>query len=120
MKNVQNRLDLSDNALLDLAGAFRSDGIEIEPGLKDEIYESSTLLEEFFEVQEMVMEVKIENKTVLKPKPVVLCKNLDGFVDFIKQKRNVKNPVALKYGADGGGKHSKNWAQIFEIFEIYI
>ena len=50
------------------------------------------------------MEVKVENEVVTKSKPVVICKDVPRFVEFVKEKRNVQNSVTLKYGIDGGGK----------------
>ena len=104
MKNIQNRCDLSNNAILDVASSLRADGVDLEPGLRNDLYESGTLLEEFFEVKNLDMEVKVENDLVVQSKPVVVCKSVPEFVEFIKKKRNTKNSILAKYGADGGGK----------------
>ena len=103
MLSVQNRCDMSNNTLLDVASALRSNGIQLESGLQETLYESGTILESFFEVKDMDMEVKNDGETMIVSKPVVLCKNIQNFVDYVVQKRNVKNPVTLKYGADSGG-----------------
>ena len=103
MKNLQNRCDLSNNAVLDIASSLRSDGVEVEPGLRNDLFETGTLLERFFEVKHLDMEVKVENDVEIQSKPVVLCKDIPEFVEFIKEKRNIKHSFLLKYGADGGG-----------------
>ena len=108
MKNVQNRMDLSNNSLLDLAATLRSDGVEIESGLKEDLSDSGKFLKEYFKVVDMDLEVKAENELKLQTKSVVLCKNIPEFVEFVKQKRKVVKPVTLRYGADGGGKFFKN------------
>ena len=105
MKNVQNQCDLSNEAILDVAASLREDGVEIEPGLKKEIRESGKLLSDYFEVQDMEMEVKVEDEIVEKPKPVIVCKDVDEFIEFVKIERKIKNPVTLKFGADGGGNY---------------
>ena len=103
--NAQNRLDLSNNAVLDLAASFRTDGVEIESGLREDLYESGTFLKDHFDVKDFDLEVKqADGSTQMQSKPVVFCKDVDTFVKFVKEKRGTKNPVILRYGADGGGK----------------
>ena len=114
MKNIQNRCDLSDNAVLNIASSLRTDGVEIESGLRSDLFETGTLLEEFFEIKHLDMEIKVDNEVEIQSKAVVLCKNIPDFVEFIREKRGLKNPFILKYGADGGGK------EIFEPEKIAI
>ena len=103
LKNVQNRLDLSNNAVLDLAASLRTDDVMVEPGLREDLYESGTLLKDHFEVKDLEYETKIDGEPATVIKPTVVCKNIDNFVQFVKQKRNVQSDVIVKYGADGGG-----------------
>ena len=114
MLNVQNRMDLSNTEVLDLAAALRVDGVEIEPNLREDLYDSHSgkLLSEYFEVKEMPMEVKNENDLEVQNKSVVVCKNVEAFVEFVKEKRNVKNNVTLRYGADGGGMNDTKLQKI--------
>ena len=102
MKEVQNQCDLSNKTVIDMAATFRGQGVEIEPGLREELYESGKILSEHFEVRKIDMEVKEGDEIVTKPKDVVLCKNVDKFVDHVKKERNIQN-ASLKFGADGGG-----------------
>ena len=114
-------MNLSDNALLDLSATFRSDGVNVEPGLKKDLYESNMLLKEFFEVRNMDMEVKSNNEIVMQSKPVVICKDIQNFVEFVKAERKVTKPVLLRYGADGGGMYQNyNLSEFVEkFFEIF-
>ena len=106
--NAQNRSDLSNQTLLNLAASLREDGIKIEPGLKNTLNNSGKIFEDFFELKNVEMEVKQDDELVTKSMPLVVCKDVDEFVEEIKRKRNIQNPVKLKFGADGGGKSMKN------------
>ena len=103
MKNIQNRCDMSNNELIDVAKSLRLDNVKIEPGLKEELFDSDAFLKEFFEVREMEMEVKVDNEIVTQMKHVVLCKDVNAFCEDVMKRRGVKNKVTVKYGADGGG-----------------
>ena len=107
MMNIQNRVDVSDNALLDIATSLRADGVKLESGLKGSLSHSGKVLSEHFEVKNFDMEVKYEGKVVKESKPVVLCKDIDKFVEHVKTKRGMEGPVILRYGLDGGGTLSK-------------
>ena len=102
--DAQNRSDLSNQTLLNLATTFRENGVKVEPGLKSSLKESGKIFEEHFEVRKIDMEVKVEDKIVIREKSVVVCKNVDAFVEEVKTKRKIKGPVTLKFGADGGGE----------------
>ena len=104
LKNAQNRLDLSNNVLLDLAASLRSDDVKIEPGLREDLYESGTMLKDYFEVRDFDLEIKENGEIVTVKKSVVFCTDVPKFVEFVKEKRGICNDVILKYGADGGGK----------------
>ena len=52
LKNAQNSLDLSNNALLDLAASLRTDNVKIEAGLREDLYESGTIFKDHFDVKE--------------------------------------------------------------------
>ena len=58
--NVQNRCDLSNNELLDIASALRDDGVAVEAGLREDLYEAGTMLKDHFSVQNFKMEVKMK------------------------------------------------------------
>ena len=101
--NAQNRLDLSNNALVNLAASLRADNVQVESGLTKDLYEVDTLLEEHFDVKNFNLEEKRDGEISMVSKPVVFCKDVSKFVAFVKEKRNIKGAVSLKYGADGGG-----------------
>ena len=103
MKDMQNRTDVSDNSLLNIAAAFRANNVEIEAGLTREIYDSGKICADHFEIQEMDFDVKVGDEQKIQSKSVVICKDVEQFVEFVKQKRNVKNSATLKYGLDARG-----------------
>ena len=82
------------------------DNVSIEAGLRDDLYDKNSLIKDHFDVKEFEFEEKIDGEITMVSKPLVFCKNVDNFVQFVKVKRNVKNKVSLKYGADGGGNLS--------------
>ena len=96
---------MSNSALLDLAASLRCDNVKIEPGLREDLYESGTLLKDYFEVKDLEMETKVDGEVVMSKKAVVFCKDIQRFVEFVKEKRGIKKSIMLKYGADGGGKN---------------
>ena len=103
---------MSNNALLDIASSLRTDGVKLESGLREDLYETGKLLKDHSEVQNFEMEFKVDGELKKEVKPVVLCKDIAAFVEYVKEQRKVKNRVMLKYGLDGGGKSKK---QIIEI-----
>ena len=106
MMNIQSRSDISDNQLIDIAASLRSDGVEIEAGLTKDIYDSGKYCESHFEVKEMEFDVRVDGEVKTQVKPIVLCKDVSNFVEFVKTERKVENPVMCRYGLDGGGMHT--------------
>ena len=75
LRNVQNRCDLSNTELLDVAAALRVDGVKIESGLRNDLYDAN-IMTEFFEVQQLNMEVKRDKEIVVESKAVIICNTL--------------------------------------------
>ena len=115
MKNLQNCCDFSNETVLDVAASLRDSGVKIEPGLKQEIRSSGKVFADHFEVKNFDLEVKVGDELVVQSKPVVLCKDVDQFVEFVKSERKIKKSVSLKLGADGGTEKFEICLKIFLI-----
>jgi len=114
MKNIQKRNDLSNSSLLDIASSLRTDGVQLEPGLREDLYESGKLLKDHFHVKNLPMVVKVGDEIGIQEKPVVLCKDIQKFIEYVKEERKVENPILVKYGADAGGGFFKICLNVVE------
>lgn len=105
IQNIQANYNFTQNETLGIASWIRTSSKNrkaIEPNLKEHIRADLRCLDQFFDVQ--VSNFKHKKKTVVTnvEESVVYCKELRGFIDYVKQKRLV-NRVHLKLGIDGGG-----------------
>ena len=98
MKNIQKRNDLSISSLLDIASSLRTDGVQLEPGLREDLYESGKLLKDHFHVKNLPMVVKVNDEIGIQEKPVVLCKDIQKFVEHVKEERKIENSYSAQIG----------------------
>ena len=68
----------------------------------------------FFEVREMMLDVKIDDSIVKVQKPAVICNNVKAFIDFVITERHLEGQICIKIvGADGGGGFFKVCINIY-------
>lgn len=103
--NMQKSGDFSDAQILGIAQSFRENigRLAIQPYLKQALIDEGESIKDFFEVREMSLQVKGDDGYELAQKPVVICKNVPAFIDYVIEERQIASKVLLKkFGADGG------------------
>lgn len=108
-QHIQTRFSLSTKTTCGIAGALRVSTKNrklIEPGLKEALQVNSHQLDNFFDIKNITLsECKAKINKDLQ-KNIIYCKDIAGFIDYIKQQRNVTE-VHFKAGIDGGGSFLK-------------
>lgn len=101
---VQSVLGLSQRKTIGMASMFRSalrNRKAYEPGLKKKISNRLHSLDIFFEHKNIDFTIVKGKNTQNIKQDVVFCKDLNGLIKYVKDKRNV-SAVHLKFGIDGG------------------
>ena len=105
MSNLQSNLNLTDRATNEIAAAIRvatRNRKAVETGLKTKLAAQSDAINQYFGYDEIsFMNVKA-NKFSEDLKVVVYCKDVPGFIEHVKEVREVSESL-LKIGIDGGG-----------------
>lgn len=100
--NIKNTLMTSYKKTLDLAKEIRfatKNRKAIEPGLEKKLVENSEILNNFFSVEMVEIELNDGNK---ETRPLVYCNKLNDCLNFIKKYRNLQY-FHLKTGIDWTG-----------------
>ena len=119
MNKIQLNNNLSTRGLKGLAQDMReASGSRsvVEPNLLQKNHAKNHLLDDYFEIKTLSFhQILKETKAVENiERPVVLCKDLQGFVDFIIETRNLdSSKVSLRIGLDGGGGFIKICLSVF-------
>ncbi|CAH0547097.1 unnamed protein product [Brassicogethes aeneus] len=117
IQSIQTNLNLSYRKKIEIASVIRSASKNktiIESGYKAKLERNTHLADGFFTYKEFKF---VKHKTSISsddPEVVVYCTDVKSFIDFIKQRRNIKN-THLKLGIDGGGGFLKICLSIQEI-----
>ena len=90
LMQVQNQNDLSNNQIIGIASTLRSSGVPIEPNFRNALYNIEEELAPFFQVQPTTLEVGSGDSIQKIVKPLVLCKNLGAFIQFVLAKRQIQ------------------------------
>lgn len=105
MQKMQTNFNFSQRTTLGVAAMIRSANRNrkfIESNLKEKLSASLHTVDEFFDVKCFDFTIVEAQSVSDVKKQVVYCKNLDGLIKFVKEKRQVSR-VHLKVGIDGGG-----------------
>lgn len=105
MEKIQRNLNLSDRKLYGLAAAIHSEtenSVKFEKNFKNKINENSHVLDDLFEVCDFDFVKENQNKISSVPGKGVICKDLKRLIDFVTEKRDLRE-VHIKFGIDGGG-----------------
>ena len=94
----------------------------ILPGLRETVVEAGNVCKDWFQMDIPTFEKRVKKKdedeiyeTVNVASPLVFCSDLSGFVDYIKDMREVgETPRVLHFGLDGGGGSCKVTLSITE------
>lgn len=105
MKMMKTSYNLSQNTTIGIAAFIRRKTRKrkiIEPNLKKHLADSIHSVDKFFEAKSFdFVNVKSGVSSPIT-KNVVYCKNLHGFLEYVKNNREVFG-THLKFGIDGGG-----------------
>lgn len=104
-KKIQTRYSLSQNVSTGIATMLRTATKNrkiIEPNLKQNLSDEIHSLDDFFHVKIFNFKIIKKNKNVDIEQPAVYCNNLNGLIEHLKLKRNIRN-TRLQFGIDGGG-----------------
>lgn len=107
MRNLQVNLNLSQRQTQAAAQVLRqADNVKISPNLRSKLSNQTQVLNEYFE--QSSFDFIHQNNNVIQPAPqiAVVCRNLDGFIEFVLKSREIMD-YHLKFGLDGGGKFLK-------------
>lgn len=117
MSRIQNKHNLSDNAILGIATDLRvgtSSRKIVEPGLKISLYKKNHGLDQFFDLKKTTF-IKTQQKVeTCIEKTVVYCKDVKGLIAHVIEKRKIRD-VHLKFGIDGGREYLKLCAVIQSV-----
>lgn len=107
IKELKRTLNLSENKTLKAARVIRKGKRKIlEGNLKSKLTHSSHVLDDYFECVNLDFTSETNGKVETISKDVIICKDLEKFIDYVICTRNVTEPH-LKFGTDGGGKFLK-------------
>ena len=102
---MKTDMNLSDRDTLKLAASIRAgtkNRKAVEPGLKKKLTTKAHSIDEYFSYKEFPL-VKVKGDEVSNtPLVVVYCNDVPGFVEYVRQERNLSEDH-LKLGIDGGG-----------------
>lgn len=122
MLTMKTTFNFSQNKTVGIARFFRKATRKrklIEPNLKQYLKAAIHSVDEFFEVKEFEFSNTKAGKTSTVKKEVIFCKNLSGFLEYVKNKREVSHSH-LKFGIDGGGGSLKICLSLQSIYEDSI
>ena len=108
MKQMQVSLNLSDRKTLKAAQAIRTQmgANAIEPNLRESLQSRNNLLKRFFKHQNlpMIEKSKTESGGIQRvERDAVICHDIEGLTQFIKDQRQSEGELLFKIGIDGGG-----------------
>ena len=97
-EQMQDENDLSDNQLKSMTQVFRKfcGPKSIESGLEDIIKQHGEEMLSFFDVSIVKMTVKVKGKQAEEDRALVYCKDVPGFINYIKMERKIEKAVDLK------------------------
>ena len=120
ISDIQRDLNLSTRKTLCLAKHIRSASqIPVESHLQQHLYEQDHMVDSFFETRRLLFFKKEKNEIKERShRWVVLCKNVQSFIDWIFSKRHQENEETLiKIGVDGGGQFLKFVLSVIPLSE---
>ena len=97
-EQIQDEQDLSDNQVKGMTQVFRQfcGPKSIEPGLEDIIKQHGEEILSFFDVSMEKMTVKVKGKSVEQDRALVYCKDVAGFINYVKLERKIQKDFDLK------------------------
>lgn len=99
---IKSNCDLSTRNTIALSSTLRALDIPIAPNIRFNLTKHNKLLEHFFDVTYLPFDVNGDANIELKP--VVYCKNVPNLIQFVCERRNIKEQdYFVKIGIDGGG-----------------
>lgn len=104
-KSMQANFNLSQKTTLGIATIIRKATANkkiIEPNLKRKLSDELHSLDEFFYIKHFNFEVGKKENLSITNIGTVSCKDINGLIEHIKERRGVSE-VNLKVGIDGGG-----------------
>ena len=116
LASLQKKLQCSENKLLMLAREFRTQGVQFEPNIREDLAKLSHSLDEYFNVEKLEFICKNSDKVdVTADVDLVYVKDLDVFITHVISERELDaEKVLVRVGLDGGGGSFKVTASIFE------
>lgn len=127
LSELQSFTDLPSDTMLTVMSTIRKrmGRRAIEPNANQHIVDSGKIVEDFFLVKKVLMEVKrsvdVEGRatkkveTVMVEKDVVYCHDLKGYVDFVISEREMDPATAaVRIGIDSGRGSLKFVASIYD------
>ena len=103
---VQRNCNLSNEKIYQIGSVLRSSlgRKSVESNLKDHMQAEGKKLEDFFKVEYLTFERTNENGEIYETEvPTVLCSDLNKFVTYIKNEREMTYATENRVGIDGGG-----------------
>lgn len=116
LASLQKKLQCSENKLLMLAREFRTQGVQFEPNIREDLAKLSHSLDEYFNVEKLEFICKNSDKVdVTADVDLVYVKDLNVFITHVISERELDaEKVLVRVGLDGGGGSFKVTASIFE------
>ena len=107
MQSIQNTTDLPNKTIKLITSEIRKHHGKrsVEPGIAEGLINDPKVLEKYFQTEYIPLQCKNENTKEVETivKELVFCKDIPGFIDFIKESRGIKDEGAsVKFGIDGG------------------
>ena len=117
MEKIETSLNLSERQTHKMSEIIRDEKGKksIEPNLKVHLRKKSHIIDHFF-TSEKKLFVSKNDKGIEQQifRPVVYCKDVKGFIDFIATERKSTNNLMYKLGCDGGGGSLKICLNLIE------
>ena len=116
MVSLQKKLNCSENKLLMLCREFRSEGVNFDPNLRDDIQALSHSLDTFYKTEKLDFIGKDENKQDIPVQlDLVYLQDPEAFITHVIGERNLDaDKVLVRCGLDGGQGSFKVVGSIFE------
>lgn len=107
MQSIQNTTDLPNKTIKLITSEIRKHHGKrsVAPGIAEGLINDPKVLEKYFQTEYIPLQCKNENTKEVETivKELVFCKDIPGFIDFIKESRGIKDEGAsVKFGIDGG------------------